>query len=46
MIESAWLDELSELLRIPSISADPAHAPEVQAAAEWVAAKIGRSGLS
>jgi acetylornithine deacetylase/succinyl-diaminopimelate desuccinylase-like protein len=35
-VDSAYLDELSELLRIPSISADPAHAADVLAAAEWV----------
>ena len=44
MIESVWLDELSELLRIPSISADPAHGPDVRAAADWVAAKVRRGG--
>jgi acetylornithine deacetylase/succinyl-diaminopimelate desuccinylase-like protein len=33
---AAWLDELSELLRIPSISADPAHVADVRRAAEWV----------
>jgi acetylornithine deacetylase/succinyl-diaminopimelate desuccinylase-like protein len=43
-IEPAWLDELSELLRIPSVSADPAHADDVVRAAEWVADKIRRSG--
>jgi acetylornithine deacetylase/succinyl-diaminopimelate desuccinylase-like protein len=31
-----WFDELAELLRIPSVSADPAHAADVQAAGEWV----------
>ena len=30
------LDELAELLRIPSMSADPAHAGDVRQAAEWV----------
>ena len=35
-MEQAWLDELSELLRIPSVSADPAHADDVRRAAEWV----------
>jgi acetylornithine deacetylase/succinyl-diaminopimelate desuccinylase-like protein len=43
-IDPAWLDELSELLRIPSVSADPAHADDVVSAAEWVADKIRRSG--
>jgi acetylornithine deacetylase/succinyl-diaminopimelate desuccinylase-like protein len=31
-----WLDELNELLRIPSVSADPAHAEDVRRAGEWV----------
>ena len=32
----AWFDELAEFLRIPSISADAAHAGDVVRAAEWV----------
>ena len=32
----AWFDELAEFLRIPSISADPAHAGDVARAGEWV----------
>jgi acetylornithine deacetylase/succinyl-diaminopimelate desuccinylase-like protein len=39
-----WLEELSELLRIPSVSADPAHKDDVVRAAEWVADKIRRGG--
>ena len=35
-MDAPWLDELSELLRIPSVSADPAHAGDVLAAAAWV----------
>ena len=31
-----WFDELAELLRIPSISADEAHAGDVVRAGEWV----------
>ena len=31
-----WFEELAELLRIPSISADPAHARDVIRAGEWV----------
>ena len=42
--DQAWLDELSELLRIPSVSADPAHPDDLEHAAEWVADKIRRSG--
>jgi acetylornithine deacetylase/succinyl-diaminopimelate desuccinylase-like protein len=34
--EQAWLDELYELLRIPSVSADAAHAADVRRAGEWV----------
>ena len=43
-IDPAWLDELRELLHIPSVSADPAHADDVVRAAEWVADKVRRSG--
>jgi len=35
-VDQVWLDELSEFLRIPSVSADPSHAPHVREAAEWV----------
>ena len=35
-----YLNELSEFLRIPSISALPDHAADVQRAAEWVAARL------
>jgi acetylornithine deacetylase/succinyl-diaminopimelate desuccinylase-like protein len=38
------VDELAELLRIPSMSADPAHAGDVHTAAEWVAAFIRDAG--
>jgi acetylornithine deacetylase/succinyl-diaminopimelate desuccinylase-like protein len=31
-----WFDELAEFLRIPSISADPAHRSDVSRAGEWV----------
>ena len=31
-----WFDELAEFLRIPSISADPAHAADVIRAGNWV----------
>jgi acetylornithine deacetylase/succinyl-diaminopimelate desuccinylase-like protein len=43
-VSAAVLDELGELLRIPSISADPAHAADVRRAAEWVRDYVGRSG--
>jgi acetylornithine deacetylase/succinyl-diaminopimelate desuccinylase-like protein len=43
-MEEAWLDELAQFVRIPSISADPAHAADVTAAAEWVAAFVRQAG--
>ena len=39
-----WFDELSELLRIPSVSADPERAGDVAQAAEWLAAFIEGAG--
>jgi acetylornithine deacetylase/succinyl-diaminopimelate desuccinylase-like protein len=39
-----WLDELSEILRIPSISADSSRGDEVRAAAEWVCDRIRAAG--
>jgi len=41
-----WFDELAELLRIPSISADPAHAGDVRRAAEWVCGRVRDGGGS
>ena len=35
-IDPAWLEEVSEVLRIPSVSADPDHHDDVVRAAEWV----------
>ncbi|WP_374687291.1 dipeptidase [Promineifilum sp.] len=37
--------QLHEFLRIPSISADPAHAGDMQHAAEWLAADMRAAGL-
>ena len=37
--------ELFELLSIPSISADPAHKPDVQRAAQWLLAKLQGMGI-
>ena len=37
-------DRLAELIAIPSVSADPAHASDVEAAAEWVANSIRGAG--
>ncbi|MFL6016186.1 MAG: M20/M25/M40 family metallo-hydrolase, partial [Gaiellaceae bacterium] len=43
-MDEAWLDELSEFLRIPSVSADPQHAGDVRQAGEWVRDFVRRSG--
>ncbi|MEX5716876.1 dipeptidase [Geodermatophilus maliterrae] len=37
--------DLDAWLRIPSISADPVHAPDVAASAEWLAAALRRTGF-
>jgi acetylornithine deacetylase/succinyl-diaminopimelate desuccinylase-like protein len=40
-----YVDHLCEILRIPSLSADPAHANDVRAAAEWLADHLRGLGL-
>lgn len=42
---AAFLDDLVEWLRIPSVSAQPAHAPDVRRSAEWLAAKLKETGF-
>ncbi|MGP3952008.1 M20/M25/M40 family metallo-hydrolase [Streptomyces sp. 7N604] len=42
---AAFLDDLVEWLRIPSVSADPAHAGDVRRSAEWLAAKLAETGF-
>lgn len=39
------LDELSDWLRIPSVSSDPVHQDDVAKAARWIAEKFSRAGL-
>ena len=39
------LERLFELLRIPSISTDPAHAPECRRAAQWLVARLSSFGF-
>jgi acetylornithine deacetylase/succinyl-diaminopimelate desuccinylase-like protein len=39
-----WFDELAEFLRIPSISADPAHKADVLRAGEWVCERVREAG--
>jgi acetylornithine deacetylase/succinyl-diaminopimelate desuccinylase-like protein len=43
-LPAGWIDELGEFLAIPSVSADPAHAGDVLAAAEWVARRVRALG--
>ena len=43
-MDEAWLAELSEFLRIPSISADASHADDVAQAGEWVCEFVRRAG--
>ncbi|HEX8681141.1 MAG TPA: hypothetical protein VF707_02430, partial [Ardenticatenaceae bacterium] len=41
----AYLEGYKELLRIPSVSTDPAYKQEVQRAADWLVAEMERIGL-
>jgi acetylornithine deacetylase/succinyl-diaminopimelate desuccinylase-like protein len=41
-----FLQELFEMLRIPSLSGDPAHAGDVRRMAEWLAAHLSQLGLT
>jgi acetylornithine deacetylase/succinyl-diaminopimelate desuccinylase-like protein len=43
-MSAEWFDELAEFLRIPSISADPAHAGHVAEAGEWVCNFVRNAG--
>jgi acetylornithine deacetylase/succinyl-diaminopimelate desuccinylase-like protein len=43
-VAELWFDELAELIRIPSVSADPERAEDVRAAAEWLAEFVRRAG--
>jgi acetylornithine deacetylase/succinyl-diaminopimelate desuccinylase-like protein len=45
-VTEPWFDELSELLAIPSVSADPERAGDVTRAAEWLASFIQQAGGS
>lgn len=42
--QDRMLEELKELLRIPSVSTDPAHASDCRAAAEWLSAHLKALG--
>jgi acetylornithine deacetylase/succinyl-diaminopimelate desuccinylase-like protein len=42
----AFVDQLSDWLRIPSVSTDPAHDDDTRRAAEWLADDLRRIGMS
>ncbi|UFQ17914.1 MULTISPECIES: dipeptidase [Streptomyces] len=42
---AAFLDDLAEWLRIPSVSAQPDHAGDVRRSAEWLAAHLKETGF-
>ncbi len=43
-MEEAWLDDLTEFVGIPSVSADSAHDGDVRKAGEWVCDFVRRAG--
>jgi len=43
--QKRFLDELKELLRIPSVSTAPEHKPDIQKAADYVASDLRRIGM-
>ncbi|GAA2952542.1 dipeptidase [Streptomyces enissocaesilis] len=42
---AAFLGDLADWLRIPSVSAQPAHAADVRRSAEWLSAKLQETGF-
>jgi acetylornithine deacetylase/succinyl-diaminopimelate desuccinylase-like protein len=45
-VGEAWQDELAEFIRIPSVSAEAAHADDVRRAGEWVCEFVRAAGGS
>jgi acetylornithine deacetylase/succinyl-diaminopimelate desuccinylase-like protein len=43
-VPEPWFDELAEFIRIPSVSADTAHADDVKRAGQWVCSFIRDAG--
>lgn len=43
--QGRFVEEYLDFLRIPSVSSLPEHAPDVQRAAEWVAARLQAAGM-
>jgi succinyl-diaminopimelate desuccinylase len=44
--QQAFVDDLVELLRIPSVSADSQHAGDIRRAADWMLARFQKMGLA
>lgn len=42
---AAFLDDLAEWLRIPSVSAQPQHASDVRRSADWLASRLKETGF-
>ncbi len=42
---ASYVQELAEFVRIPSVSTELKHAPDMAAAAEWLAARVRRAGV-
>ena len=42
----SYLDQLKELLRIPSVSTEPGKAPDVRRAADWVRSRLETAGCT
>src|SRR5215210_1157991 len=40
-----FVEELTELVRFPSVGSEPAHAADVRRCAQWLAAHLGALGL-
>ena len=43
--QERFVSELIEFVSIPSVSAKPENAPDVQRAAEWVARRLAAAGV-
>ena len=42
----SFVADLLEYVRIPSVSTDPGHAPDLHAAARWTAQRLERAGVT
>ena len=42
----SYADDLMDFVRVPSISTEEEHLPDIHAAASWVAARLGRAGFT